>query len=76
MSARYVLEDGWKFPSSISLGEGAETLESSVLVLLPLVFGRDISVKKALQECGGANSDARGVFSALLGGVGGKIPCG
>ena len=56
-------------------GEAAETLESIVLVLLPLVVGRDISVNMSLHECG-ADCDARGVLSLLLGGVGGAIPCG
>jgi len=46
-----------------------------VLVRLPLVVGRDISVKINLHECG-ATCDARGVLSLLLGGVGGVIPWG
>lgn len=73
MSARYELEDGWKRSVCIFGGEGAEAVESRVLVRLPLVVGRDISAKISLHECGAA-WDALGVLSLLLGGVGEVYP--
>lgn len=73
ISARYVLEEGLNRPAFNEFGERPGALESMVLVRLPLVVGRDISVKNCSHECG-FWTEARGVLSALSGGVGGKRP--
>ena len=68
-----MLEEGWNRPAYICDGEGADTVESRVLVLLALVGGRDI-VNGGLGGSAGLKPNGRGVLHSLLEGVGGKGP--
>lgn len=75
ISARYVLEDGGKRPSYCCSGDWADTSESRVLALLPLVVGRDILEIMWVHEYGDFGR-GRSVLSSLPVGDGGRISCG